>query len=90
MSGNFADDQEDGEQWLKEHKKAFPKTRKVPPPPPGHRMRNRNAHGRQRRPIPSIGKPTQTCPTCKRLAPIETFKNAKCLGCQAQDFLGTL
>ena len=83
MGGIFADDHEDDERWLKEHRKHFPRKKRIPG------QTKRRADPKQR-PIIPIGKSTQKCPTCKQLAPVETFKNAMCLGCQASAFLGTL
>lgn len=74
-------DDEDDEDWLREHHKEFqqPSTDALPAP-----ERRQIIH-----PI-VVGSVKKPCPNCGFDAAVELFRDEKCLACQAAEFLGPL
>jgi hypothetical protein len=77
-------DEEDDEDWLREHQREFPRglpsTDALPAPEP----RRQVIH-----PI-VVSDVKKLCSSCGFDASVELFRDEKCLACQAADFLGPL
>ena len=91
MSGPFVGDESEDEKWLQEHIKAF-QGRDVFPESDPHAWKPPTKARRKKakkRPI-HVGETKQKCPHCGQMAPVEMFRDTKCLACQASEFLGPI
>jgi len=79
LSGD--ENEAEDEQWLQAHKKIFRK--------PTRTRKNRPKKAPSPRPL-RVGTTMQTCPHCQQEAPMETFRDTKCLTCQVADYLGPI
>ena len=91
------DDEKDPDNWLDDHKKEFGESEKFVPPGTDWKPAERGNAWRTPKKKPKkapkpieVGKYLRTCRHCGGSSPVELFRDSKCLGCQAADFLGPL
>ena len=91
---SFADGDEDDEQWLKAHNKAFDKKEPTLDGPTQswreRAERNKRTHSQRKAPPIRVGNIKKTCKGCGEEAAVELFRDGKCLACQAAEFLGPM
>jgi len=94
MDGRFAEDHEEDEQWLQEHRNLFEENQKKKKKRPKKRKRTRNKKRKSKKKAPptpiNVGKKKKKCRHCGQLAPAGVFLNTKCLACQVAEVLHTL
>jgi len=70
----FESERSEDEPWLQEHKKHFQTQKKQTRRPPANQLQMSGV--------------TNKCQHCQRMAPMELFRDGKCLACQVTDYLG--